>query len=89
MSYRLLEVIPLLRIWTQSWWGVALFNGDAEWIEICKRSLMRLLVVFGCSLCQVQIQAAQIQFVEVTTGAGLGYIGKSYGASWGDINGDD
>jgi hypothetical protein len=31
---------------------------------------------------------AQIEFEEVTQDAGISYIGKSWGASWGDFNGD-
>ena len=31
---------------------------------------------------------AQVQFVDVTTGSGVEYTGESYGASWGDANGD-
>lgn len=31
---------------------------------------------------------AQISFVDVTSGSGIDYRGKTYGSSWGDINGD-
>lgn len=34
------------------------------------------------------ISNAAIQFSDATTGADLGYVGESYGASWGDLNGD-
>jgi hypothetical protein len=30
----------------------------------------------------------QIRFEEVTNSTGISYIGTSYGASWGDFNGD-
>jgi hypothetical protein len=29
-----------------------------------------------------------IQFIDVTTGSGVEYTGESYGAAWGDYNGD-
>lgn len=34
------------------------------------------------------ISNAAIQFSDATAGADLGYVGESYGASWGDLNGD-
>jgi len=35
-----------------------------------------------------QFAGAQIQFEEVTQASGIFYSGRSYGASWGDFNGD-
>lgn len=31
---------------------------------------------------------AQVTFLDATAGSGLDHVGKSYGSSWGDINGD-
>ena len=35
-----------------------------------------------------QQASADIQFTDVTTGSGVEYTGESYGAAWGDYNGD-
>jgi len=48
---------------------------------------MRMLV--ACLLVAAAQQAsAQIQFTDITAGSGVEYVGETYGAAWGDYNGD-
>jgi hypothetical protein len=45
------------------------------------------ILIFVITLL-AQFAQAQIEFEEVTQDAGISYIGMSWGASWGDFNGD-
>ena len=45
--------------------------------------------LIACVLVAAAQQAsADIQFTDVTPGSGINYIGETYGAAWGDYNGD-
>ncbi len=51
-------------------------------------ALTRLLML-GVVFCLVSTSTkAQTQFEDVSDSAGIDYIGESWGASWGDLNGD-
>jgi len=49
-------------------------------------NLALILVLFSSVFV---LAFAEIKFKEVTDFAGISYTGKSYGASWGDLNGDN
>jgi hypothetical protein len=52
-----------------------------------RSSLHRLLAVLACTLAS-HAAVAQIAFTDVSQSAGVKRTGESYGASWGDLNGD-
>ena len=66
--------------------GVALcipadrFLGGAHFVVLC--------AVVVAALFGPLIATAQIAFIDATATAGVGRAGESYGASWGDLNGD-
>ncbi|MBK9421284.1 MAG: CRTAC1 family protein [Flavobacteriales bacterium] len=45
-------------------------------------------IIFLLALTSSIRAISQISFLDVTTGSGLDYHGKTYGSSWGDFNGD-
>lgn len=55
-----------------------------------RHSLRRhVAIAFGLVLASgIDHASAAIQFSDVSTAAGLTYVGESYGASWGDLNSD-
>lgn len=50
--------------------------------------MMKLSLLLPAALLFVNVAEAQIHFDDVSAGSGIDYRGKSYGSSWGDINGD-
>lgn len=48
---------------------------------------MKFTLFTTLALCSA-LAEAQIGFVDVTTGSGIDHRGKTYGSSWGDLNGD-
>ncbi|MDR2877071.1 MAG: VCBS repeat-containing protein, partial [Chromatiales bacterium] len=48
------------------------------------RALLAVMVSIGC----VQVRAEDISFKDVSDNVGMKMSGESYGASWGDLNGD-
>ena len=52
-----------------------------------RQSVRMLGLTLGLALLAAPLPA-EIQFQEVTTAAGISYIGPSWGAFWGDLNGD-
>ena len=46
------------------------------------------LVCLGFASCEQASIEGQIRFEEVTAAAGIDYAGGSYGAAWGDFDGD-
>lgn len=55
--------------------------------HIMQPGLSLLMLALGMSAAATQA-SAQIQFSDVTAGTGIDYTGESYGASYGDLNGD-
>jgi hypothetical protein len=51
-------------------------------------SCMRSLWLFAVSLLPIPGLYAQTQFTDVSDSSGVGIFTESYGASWGDLNGD-
>ena len=51
------------------------------------RNLLAVLAAVGLSVGP-SIATAQIAFTDVTAGSGAGHFSESYGASWGDLDGD-
>ena len=53
------------------------------------RKRPRAMIAIALAALLTAISApAQVQFADVTLGSGVEYTGESYGASWGDVNGD-
>ena len=53
-----------------------------------RKSLSCALCVSALAVLLGRTVAAEIQFVDASAGAGISHIGPSFGASWGDFNGD-
>lgn len=51
-------------------------------------SAKHLRLVLAIGLVAASAQAAEMRFAEVASQAGIHYVGESWGASWGDFNGD-
>jgi len=57
---------------------------------INKNNLKKELIILICAgvMGLISPASAEIMFEEVSEKAGISYIGSSWGASWGDFNGD-
>ncbi len=53
-----------------------------------KASGLSLLAALSLSQAVAPAASAQIAFTDVSSTAGVAQVGESYGASWGDLNGD-
>ena len=56
--------------------------------KIASPACRRVVTATLCALVGWQSAQAQIAFVDATNTAGVAYKGETYGASWGDFNGD-
>ena len=54
----------------------------------CRPVCLRFHVVALSAVLLCGTAAGQVQFQDVTTSSGIEYSGESYGAAWGDANGD-
>jgi hypothetical protein len=56
--------------------------------RVSLRSAKSVLSLLAIGMLAAPAQAAEIRFAEATSQAGIDYVGQSWGASWGDFNGD-
>lgn len=63
-------------------------NRQSTELRMMKRHLVRLLVIVALLFSWSAASLAEIAFDEVTVEAGIHHSGTTYGASWGDFNGD-
>jgi hypothetical protein len=63
-------------------------HGTASRKRLSLEASKHLRSLLAIGMVAASAQADGIRFTEVTSQAGIGYIGQSWGASWGDFNGD-
>lgn len=63
-------------------------HSTASWSRFSLGPVKHLRLLVAAGMVAASAQADGIRFAEVTAQAGIDYVGQSWGASWGDFNGD-